>query len=119
MLRNFTASGRTLARRAAPRQPLVSARRAFSENREWTGTGAGGQNHWSHRLVTKLPGNNLNAQAFMASVILCGVLCFPKWLMSRGKDVKPGESMFDQEQPETIQLQRAEARREQARQRAQ
>ena len=58
-------------------------------------------------------------QAFMASVLLCGALCLPKWLMSRGQDVKPGESMFDQEQPETIQLQRAEARREQARQRAQ
>ena len=94
-------------------------RRAFSERGGWSGHGVGGQNHWSHRLVTKLPGNNLNMQAFTASMILCFVLCAPKYLMDRGKDVKPGHSMFDQEQPEEIQLQRAEERRQQARQRIQ
>jgi hypothetical protein len=49
-------------------------------------------------------------------MILITVLCVPKYLTS--KDQKPGHGMFDQEQPEEIQLQRAEARRAAARERA-
>tara|TARA_B110000091_G_scaffold187381_1_gene208556 strand:- start:532 stop:831 length:300 start_codon:yes stop_codon:yes gene_type:complete len=75
--------------------------------------GMGGTKHWSHRLVTKLPGKNSpNVQAFTASIILMGVLCLPKYLSS--KNTKPGHGMFDQEQPEEIQLQRAEQRRQAA-----
>ena len=79
--------------------------------------GHGGQGHWAHKLVMKLPfKKSPNLQAFTASIILIGVLCTPKYLTS--KDAKPGHGIFDQEQPEEIQLQRAEARREAARQRS-
>ena len=70
--------------------------------------GMGGRNHWSHKLVTKLPGSP-NVQAFTASMLLMGALCLPKYLTSQ--NAKPGHGMFDQEQPEEIQLQRAEQRR--------
>ena len=79
--------------------------------------GQGGRGHWSHRLVSRLPGNP-NVQAFTASMILITVLCVPKYLSQRGKDVKPGESLFDQEKPESIQLQRDQGRREAARERS-
>ena len=76
--------------------------------------GQGGKNHWSHKLVSKLPGSP-NVQAFTASMILITCLCVPKYLSTRSA---PGHGMFDQEQPEEIQLQRAEERRQGARDRA-
>ena len=84
----------------------------MSKQHHW---GMGGRNHWSHKLVSKLPGSP-NVQAFTASVILMTALCLPKYLTS--KDAKPGHGMFDQEQPEEIQLQRAEQRRKAAEERS-
>ena len=53
--------------------------------------------------VNKLPGNP-NTKSFLASMIVIGVVCVPKFIMERNK--KQGHGYFDSEMPEDIRKNR-------------
>ena len=53
--------------------------------------------------VNKLPGNS-NTRAFLASMIVIGVVCVPKFIMESNK--KQGHGYFDNEMPEDVRKSR-------------
>lgn len=53
--------------------------------------------------VNKLPGNS-NTRSFLASMIVIGVVCVPKFIMERHK--KQGHGYFDSEMPEDVRRSR-------------
>ena len=60
--------------------------------------GGGGYN------INKLPGNSKYKSAFLASMIVIGVVCVPKFIMESNK--KQGHGYFDNEMPEDVRKSR-------------
>ena len=54
--------------------------------------------------VNKLPGNSKYKSAFLASMIVIGVVCVPKFIMESNK--KQGHGYFDNEMPEDVRKSR-------------
>jgi hypothetical protein len=58
------------------------------------------------RVLHKIPLESDNARAFVASVVIMGLLCLPKMV---GKKTKPGHGLLDTEMPEAVRKQQVEA----------
>ena len=54
--------------------------------------------------INKLPGNSKYKSAFLASMIVIGVVCVPKFIMESNK--KQGHGYFDNEMPEDVRKSR-------------